>query len=218
MLMVVSFATRPDFQVQVFLVFSFATHPDFQVQVLVVVDFSTQLDFQVQGLMVVNFATPLDYIRTSSVIPFNFSLSSLLDRVCEIKQVEWTQLYFVIVSVRTSEFGPTDSLPSSKRRKLDDILSLESSHIGLSKDEPKEDLFNVKYFKSSSEVGSSGSSSASGDDDSSSFEGSDRPFILSNDWEVNKHYSSLSGKRLLKIQSKFQIPHNVPTRLAKVGE
>ena len=94
-----------------------------------------------------------------------------------------------------SEFGPTDSLPSSKRRKLDnrglppsvstdsldDILSLESSHIGLSKDEPREDLFDVKSFESSSEVGSSGSSSASGDDDSSSFEGSDRPFILSND-------------------------------------
>ena len=131
-----------------------------------------------------------------------------------------------------SEFGPTDSLPSSKRRKLDDrglppsvstdslddILSLESSHIGLFKDEPREDLFDVKSFESSSEVGSSGSSSTSGDDDSSSFEGSDRPFILSNDWEVNKHYSSLSSKRLLKIQSKFQIPHNVPTRLAKVGE
>ena len=97
-------------------------------------------------------------------------------------------------------------------------LSLELSHIGLSKDEPREDLFDVKSFESNSEVGSSGSSSASGDDDSSSFEGSDRPFIFSNDWEVNKHYSSLSGKRLLKIQSKFQIPHNVPTRLSKVGE
>ena len=196
MFVIVSFATRPDFQVQVLLVFSFATHPDFRVQVLVVVDFSTQLDFQVQVLMGVNFATPLDYIRTSSVIPFNFSLSSLLDRVCEIKQVEWTQLYFVIVGVRMSEFGPTDSLPSAKRRKLDDrglppsvstdslddILSLESSHIGLSKDEPREDLFDVKSFESSSKVGSSGSSSASGDDDSFSFEGSDRPFILSNDW------------------------------------
>lgn len=35
---------------------------------------------------------------------------------------------------------------------------------------------------------------------------------------MNKHCSSLSAKRLLKIQTEFQIPHNVAIRLAKVGE
>ena len=79
-------------------------------------------------------------------------------------------------------------------------------------------MSDVKSFKSGLEVRSSGSTSASGDDDSSLFKGFDRPFILSDDWKVNRHYSSLSTKRLLKVRSKFQIPHNVPTRLAKVGE
>ena len=32
---------------------------------------------------------------------------------------------------------------------------------------------------------------------------------------MNKHCSSLSAKRLLKIQTEFQIPHNVATRLEK---
>lgn len=35
---------------------------------------------------------------------------------------------------------------------------------------------------------------------------------------MNKHCSSLSAKRLLKIQTEFRIPHNVAIRLAKVGE
>ena len=72
--MVVSFSTRPNFQAQILLVVSFATRPNFQAQVL----------------LVVSFATCLDCIRTSLVSPFNISLPSLLDRVHEIKQVEWT--------------------------------------------------------------------------------------------------------------------------------
>ena len=35
---------------------------------------------------------------------------------------------------------------------------------------------------------------------------------------MNKYCSSLSAKRLLKIRFEFQIPHNVPTSLAKVRE
>ena len=35
---------------------------------------------------------------------------------------------------------------------------------------------------------------------------------------MNKHYSSLSNKRLAKLRSKFQIPHNVPTRLTEIDE
>ena len=107
-----------------------------------------------------------------------------------------------------SKFGPTDSPPSSKHRKLDDrglppslstdsldnVLSLELSYTGSSRDESREDLSNAKSSKSSSEVGSLGSASASEDDDSSLSEGSNRPFILPDDWEVNKHCSSLSAK------------------------
>lgn len=107
-----------------------------------------------------------------------------------------------------SQFGPTNSPPSSKRRKLDDrglppsvrtnslndILSLESSHTGSTRDEPREDLSNAKSSKSNSEVGSLGSALANEDDDSSLFEGSNCPFILPNDWEMNKHCSSLSTK------------------------
>ena len=131
-----------------------------------------------------------------------------------------------------SEFGPIDSLPLYKHRKLDDkklplsvsidllddVLSLESSHTSPSKDEQREDLSYAESFESSSEVRLSSSTSVSGDDDSSSSKGSDRPFILPNDWEVNKHCSSLSDKRLFKIRFEFQIPHNVPTRLSKDGE
>ena len=112
-----------------------------------------------------------------------------------------------------SEFGSTKSLSSSKRRKLDDkglppsvstdllddVLSLESSHTSPSRDESREDLSNAESSESSLEVGLSSSASTSGDDDSSLFEGPDCPFILPYDWEVNKHCSSLSAKRLLKI-------------------
>ena len=129
-----------------------------------------------------------------------------------------------------SEFGPTNSFPSSKHRKLDDrglpsnvstdllgnVLSLESSHIGSSKDESGEDSSDAESSESSFEVGLSGTTSVSGDSDSSPSEGPDCPFILLDEWEVNNHCSSLSKKRLLKIQSKFQIPYNVTTWLAKV--
>ena len=108
--------------------------------------------------------------------------------------------------------------PSVSTDLLDDVLSLESSHIGLSKYELREDLFDAESSESSSKFGLSGLTLASGDDDSSSSEGPDCHFILLDDWEVNKHCSSLSAKRLLKIQFESQIPHNVPTRLAKVRE
>ena len=131
-----------------------------------------------------------------------------------------------------SEFGSTKSPSSSKRRKLDDkglppsvstnllndVLSLESSHTSPSRDKSREDLSDVESSKSSSEVGLSGSATTRGDDDSSLSEGPDCPFIVPYDWEVNKHCSFLSAKRLLKIQIGFQIPHNVATRLAKFGE
>ena len=48
-------------------------------------------------------------------------------------------------------------------------------------------------------LGLSGSGSTSGDDDSSLSEGPNCPFTLPDDWEVNKHCSSFSAKRLLKI-------------------
>lgn len=79
-------------------------------------------------------------------------------------------------------------------------------------------MSDAESSKSSSEVGLSGFALTSGDDDSSLSEGPDCSFIFPDDWEVNKHCSSLSAKRLLKIQTEFQIPHNVATRLAKVGE
>lgn len=82
--------TRPNFQVQVLVVVSFSTRPNFQAQVLLVVNFATRPNFQAQVLLVITFATHPDCIRTSLISPFNISLSSLLDRVREIKQVEWT--------------------------------------------------------------------------------------------------------------------------------
>ena len=98
---------------------------------------------------------------------------------------------------------------------LGDVLSLESSHIGSSKDESGEDSSNAESSESSFEVGLSGTALVSGDGDSSPSEGPDCPFILHDVWEVNNHCSSLSKKRLLKMRSKFQIPYNVTTRLAK---
>ena len=59
-------------------------------------------------------------------------------------------------------------------------------------------MAGVESFKPSSEAGSSGTISVGGDGDSSSTEGPDRPFILLDKWEVNKYYTSLSKKRLLK--------------------
>ena len=90
-----------------------------------------------------------------------------------------------------NEFGSTNSPLSSKRRKLDDrglpqsvsidslvdVLSLESSHTGLSKDEPREDSSGLESSKFSSKVRSSSYASVSGDYGSPS-EGLDRPFIL----------------------------------------
>ena len=35
---------------------------------------------------------------------------------------------------------------------------------------------------------------------------------------MNKHCSSLFDKRLAKLWSKFQIPHNVPTRITEIDE
>jgi len=79
---------------------------------------------------------------------------------------------------------------------LDDVLSLESSYTSPFGDESRED-------SSDAELRLSGSTSVSGDGASSPFEGLDRPFILLDEWEVNKHCSSLSERRLLKIRSEF---------------
>nr|POE97689.1 hypothetical protein CFP56_06502 [Quercus suber] len=99
--------------------------------------------------------------------------------------------------VRMSEFGSTNIPLSSKHRKLDDrglsrsvsidslddVLSLESSHTCLYRDELKEDLSGSKSSKFSSKVGSSGYDSVSGDAGSPPFEGLNRPFILPDEWE-----------------------------------
>ena len=130
-----------------------------------------------------------------------------------------------------SEFRFTNSPSSSKYRKLgnhelrrcvsidslDDVLSLESSRIGLSRDEPREDSSSSES-KFSSEVGSSGYALVSEDDGSPPFEGLDCPFILPNEWEVNKHCYSIYDNRLAKLCSEFQIPYNVPTRIAEIDE
>ena len=55
----------------------------------------------------------------------------------------------------------------------------------------------------SSEVGSSSYASVSRDDGSPPFEGLNRPFILLEEWEVNKYCSSLFDKRLAKLRSEF---------------
>ena len=98
------------------------------------------------------------------------------------------------------------------------MLSLESSHTSPSRDEPREDSSGSESFEFSSEVRSFGYASVSGDNGSPLSEGLDHPFILPNEWEVNKHYSSLSNNRQAKLRSEFQIPHNVLTRIAKIDE
>ena len=86
---------------------------------------------------------------------------------------------------------------------LIDVLSLKSSYIGPSRDEPREDSSGSESSKFNSEVGSPGYTLVSGDDGSPPSEGLDCPFILPDEWEVNKHYSSLSNKRLAKLRSEF---------------
>lgn len=82
-----------------------------------------------------------------------------------------------------SEFEPIDRRlpPNVSTDSLSDVLSLESSHIALSKDESGEDLSDAMSSESSSEVGLSGAASVSGDGDSSPSEGPDCPFILPNE-------------------------------------
>nr|POF09854.1 hypothetical protein CFP56_65633 [Quercus suber] len=72
---------------------------------------------------------------------------------------------------------------------LDDVMSLESLHTGPSRDVLRKD--------------------------SSSSESSE---FSSDEWEVNKHCSSLSDQRLAKLRFDFQIPFNVPTRIAEIGK
>nr|POE53761.1 hypothetical protein CFP56_23301 [Quercus suber] len=105
-----------------------------------------------------------------------------------------------------SEFGSTNSPSSSKRRKLDecglprsvstdslnDVLSLDSSHTSPSRDVLREDSFGSESSEFNSEVGLSGYASVSKDDGTPPPYRLDRPFILPNKWEVNKHCSSLS--------------------------
>ena len=98
------------------------------------------------------------------------------------------------------------------------MLSLESSHTSLSRDEPREDSSGSESFEFSSEVRSFGYASVSGDNGSPLYEGLDHPFILPNEWEVNKHCYSIYDNRLAKLCSEFQIPYNVPTRIAEIDE
>uniref|UniRef100_A0A7N2LHS7 Uncharacterized protein n=1 Tax=Quercus lobata TaxID=97700 RepID=A0A7N2LHS7_QUELO len=99
----------------------------------------------------------------------------------------WTHILVVIALVVVRIFKLT-CLWSS-------VFLVESSHIGPSRDEPREDSSSFESFKFSFEVGSSG-------------------YAL----EVNKHCSSLSDKRLAKLWFEFQIPHNVPTRIVEIDE
>ena len=101
---------------------------------------------------------------------------------------------------------------------LDDVLSLESSHTSPFGDVVREGSSGSESSEFSFEVGSSGYPLVSGDDGTPSPEGLDCPFILPDEWEVNKYCSALSDQRLTKLRSDFQIPENVPTRIVEVGE